>query len=273
MARRSARDKAKQLRQKPQPRQRAAAVQPWGWVDVIWLAAALLIARILMVLTLGNQFTALMPDEGVVGVRIVMLIVFYLMILAVLAYRAHCRNLSFAEAYRLKKPVSESAPQSTPEGADNQEKHWPVWKVVLITITAFFILRSIAIVYTYVTGEFGWVTPPADSLTDLFGPSLLGLAAAIITIVILAPFIEELVFRVIMFDTFARKISISVAVILQGAIFSLYHFSFWAAIPNFLLALACVYLIQRCKTAIPAIVLHVLYNATVVAAAFYLAMM
>jgi len=272
MAKRSARDTAKRAAQKPQPRQRVAAVRPWDWADVIWVAVALLIARFLMVLMVGNPFTALMPDEGVVGVRIVMLIVFYLMILAVLAYRAHCRNLSFAEAYRLKKPISENAPLSTPEGTGNEKKHWSAWKVVLLVAVAFLVLRTIATLYTWATREFGWVTPPAQTLTDLFGPSLWGLIAAIVTIVVLAPFIEELVFRVIMFDTFARNLSISAAVLLQGLIFSLYHFSLWAAIPNFLLALGCVFLIQRCKTAIPAVVLHVLYNATVVAAAFYIAM-
>jgi membrane protease YdiL (CAAX protease family) len=148
----------------------------------------------------------------------------------------------------------------------------PAWKSVLLVLGLFLVLRTFAIVYTYVTAELGWIMPPATSLTDLFSPTLFGLIAAVMSIVILAPFVEELVFRVVVFNTFARKISFVAAVILQGLIFSFYHFSLWAALPNFLLALACVYLIQKCRTSLPAISLHVLYNAAVVAAAFYLAM-
>jgi len=260
MGRRSARTTAKQVQRKPQPRKRIALVRPWGWVDVVWVAIVVLIAKVLNIFILGNNFTALMPAEGVVGVRIALLIVLYLLILMVLAYRAHCRNLSFMDAYRLR-------------GSNDADRQFmPAWKSVLLVVALFFVLRTFAIVYTYVTAELGWVTPSAAGLTDLFSPTLFGLAAAVLSIVVLAPFIEELVFRVVMFDTFAQKMSIAAAVVLQGLIFSLYHFSLWAAVPNFLLALACVYLIQKCRTAIPAIMLHVLYNAAVVAAAFYIAM-
>ena len=290
MGRRSARTTAKEARKKPQPRKRIAQVRPWNGADVAWVGIALLIASALTIVLLGNRFTALMPDEGVVGVRIALLIVFYLILLMILAYRAHCRNLSFAEAYRLRRLSVEEwkkqqghLQEKSGNFDDEQDAHskdsltakqqfLPAWKSVLLVIVFFFALRTFAIIYTYVTRELGWVTPPSTSLTDLFGATIFGLVAAVVSIVILAPLIEELVFRVIMYDAFAQKLGIAAAVILQGLIFSLYHFSLWAAIPNFLLALACVYLIQKCATSIPAIVLHVLYNAVVVAAAFYIAM-
>jgi len=270
VGKRSARTTAKQVRKKPAPRKRIARARLWNWVDVAWVAVMLLIAKVFTILTLGHRFTALMPVEGVVGVRVALLIVLYLVILMVLAYRAHCRNLSFVDAYRLRPDSRVSA--LTDISKSDSKKYFSAWKSVLMVVTFFVVLRTFAIIYTYVTRELGWVTPPSESLTDLFGASVFGLAAAIISIVILAPFIEELVFRVIMFDTFVRSMAIAFAVILQGLIFALYHFSLWAAIPNFLLALACVYLIQKCKTSLPAITLHVLYNAAVVAAAFYLAM-
>ncbi|MCL2402861.1 MAG: CPBP family intramembrane metalloprotease [Coriobacteriia bacterium] len=292
MGRRSARTTAKQVQRKPQPRKRIALVRSWKWSDIAWAAIALLVAQVLNVLILGNNFTALMPAEGVHGVRIALLIIFYLLLLMVLAYRAHCRNLNFADAYRLRALTDAElrAQQAFPynrenawgndleedvqkqEGKAKEEQFLPAWKSVLLVFVLFISLRTFAIVYTYVTAELGWVTPSGGGLTDLFGPTVFGLAAAILSLVILAPFIEELVFRVIMFDTFAQKMAIAAAVILQGLVFSFYHFSLWAAVPNFLLALACVYLIQKCRTSIPAIMLHVLYNAAVVAAAFYLAM-
>ncbi|MCL2438199.1 MAG: CPBP family intramembrane metalloprotease [Coriobacteriia bacterium] len=288
MGRRSARTTAKQVQRRPQPRKRISLTRPWGWVDVAWVTIALLVASVFTIFTLGHQFTALMPDEGVVGVRIALLMIFYLLLLMILAYRAHTRNLGFLEAYRLKRlsraelrgqqafPYSQKAlaEEGTLDAGNRSEEpqFMPAWKSALLVVAFFFALRTFALVYTYVTAELGWVTPPAASLTDLFSPTFFGLIAAVISIVILAPFIEELVFRVIIFDTLAQKVSIAAAVVLQGLIFSFYHFSLWAAVPNFLLALACVYLVQKCRTALPAILLHVLYNAAVVAAAFYLAM-
>ena len=287
MAKRSARATAKEARRsRPQPRKRQAAARPWGWVDVVWVGITLLIAKVLIVLTLGHPFTALMPADGVVGVRIVLLIVFYLFILMVLAYRAHCRNMSFAEAYRLDPRKADdyvlAREEARSDVAENLEKsggvrtaHRPAyfswWKSALAVVGFFLVLRTFAVLYTYVTGQLGWVTPPSESLTDLFGTTLWGLAAAIISIMVLAPFIEELVFRVVMFESFARKMPIIVAAIVQALIFSLYHFSLWAALPNFLLALACVYLMLKCRTSLPAIFLHVLYNSAVVVAAFYVA--
>ena len=291
MGRRSARETAKAAqRSRPQPRKRVAQVRPWGWEDVAWVGIALFIFKVLMVLIVGNRFTALMPDEGIIGVRVILLIVFHLALLMILAYRAHCRHLSFSEAYRLRKlspeelerqqiPLWNGKKNKVAEGVQDHaqqstetEQFLPAWQSALLVLVLFLGLRIFVMVYTYVTSELGWVTSPAESLTNLFSPTLFGLVAAVMVIVLLAPFIEELVFRVIMFGTFARKMSIALAVILQGLIFSLSHLSVWAAVPNFLLALACVYLIQRCRTAIPAILLHVLYNAAVVAAAFYLAM-
>jgi len=263
VGKRSARDSAKQVHKRPAPRKRVVEARPWIWADVIWVTAALLVASVLTIVTLGNQFTALMPEEGVVGVRVALLTFFYLSLLAILAYLAHRRNLSFVDAYRLK-------PSSSEVPADRD--YFPWWKSLLVMLGLFLVLRLFAILYTYVTGEFGWVTPPAAGLTDLFGATVFGLIAATVTIVFLAPFIEELVFRVIIFDTFARSMPFALALVLQGLVFSLYHFSLWAAIPNFLVAIACVYLIMNCRTSWPAILLHVLYNAAVVAAAFYLAM-
>jgi len=291
MGRRSARATAKATqRSKPQPRKRIAQVRPWGWEDVAWVGIALFIFKVLMILIVGNRFTALMPDEGIIGVRIALLIVFHFALLMILAYRAHCRHLSFSEAYRLRKlspeelekqqlplwkkkdKTAEDVQHDSQHDAEESKQFLPAWQSALVVVVLFLALRILVMVYTYVTGELGWATSPAEGLTNLFSPTLFGLAAAVIIIVLLAPFIEELVFRVIMFGTFARKMSIALAVVLQGLIFSLSHLSVWAAVPNFLLALACVYLVQRCRTAIPAILLHVLYNAAVVAAAFYLAM-
>ncbi|MCL2379744.1 MAG: CPBP family intramembrane metalloprotease [Coriobacteriia bacterium] len=265
MARRSAKQTAKREQRKPRPRKRIANVRPWNWADVIWVGASLLVASVLTVLVLGNQLTALMPDAGIVGVRAILLVFFYLMILAILAYRAHSRNLNFSEAYYLRKGAREIA------GTQQKQQGLPAWKSGLLVVGLFFVLRLFVVIYAYTIEQMGWAVHPPERLTDLFGTTMLGLIAAIVSIVILAPFIEELVFRVIMFEKFAQKMPYVAAAIVQAIIFGVYHFSLWQALPSALLGIACAYLALRSRTIIPAIALHVLYNAAPVAAAFYLA--
>ncbi|MCL2679927.1 MAG: CPBP family intramembrane metalloprotease [Coriobacteriia bacterium] len=275
MARRSAKATAARARRKPAPRKRIANVRPWRWLDVAWVAVALFVATVLTVLVLGNRMTALMPEEGIVAVRAIMLIVFYLMLLAILAYRAHCRNLNFSQSYRLrsvkdKQLAAELAKSGAQQDRISEEDQLSSGKIALVVIGLFCALRLFVIVYTYAIGQLGWELPPPERLTDLFGTTLFGLVAVIASIVILAPIIEELVFRVIMLETFAQKMPFVAAAVLQALVFSLYHFSLWAALPNILLALSCAYLVRYSKTTIPAIVLHMAYNAAPVAAAFYL---
>lgn len=261
MTHRSARATAREYRTTPQPRRQMKPTRPWGWGDVVWVGVTLLTASGLTLFALSNSLALLMPEEGIVTARAILLILFYLMTLVVLAYRAHKREMPFAGAYRLRwNPL------------DSLSGSWTPWISSLWVAALFFILRLFAIGYTYLTAELGWVPPPSEKLTSLFGTNIFGLVTATISVVLLAPLIEELVFRVVMLETFTQKFSATPAIFLQAAIFSLYHFSLWAAFPNFLLALACAHLAKKSRTTIPAVLLHVLYNAAVVAAAYYTAL-
>jgi membrane protease YdiL (CAAX protease family) len=285
----------------PRPRKRETAVKPWGVFDVVAVSLVLLLSSVLTTLILSNHLTALMPEIGQVGVRIVLLLVFDLLVLFVLATRAHSRELPFRAAYGLRvgywrgaglaagydaagdDPAAAADQSPLPAGnaaaqdatfagrGKARQAAWPSWKSALMVVVLFLGLRLVVAGYNFVTGVLAFFPPPAETMTSLFGTNLVGLAGASLTVVLLAPCIEELVFRVIMQQAFARKLPFVAALMVQALIFSLYHLSLWAALPNFLLALCCGWLAWRSKTILPAVVLHVLYNAAVVAAAFYLA--
>jgi membrane protease YdiL (CAAX protease family) len=260
----------------PKPRPRQAPVKPWTWLDVVWVSVALVISSGLTMVVLGNRLTGLLPEVGQVGVRVALLVVFYLFELVVLAYLAHRRELPFRMALRLTVGVTSSSPakpaaSTSRAGDEDIAPTFAPWLSSLLVFALFFGLRGLVIGYNALTTAQGWPAPSSESMTSLFGTSAFGLIGATATVVLLAPFIEELVFRVVMQETFAKKLPLSAAVIAQSAIFAVYHLSLWAAVPNVLLALATGWLASRSKTIWPAVILHVLYNAAVVAAAFYLA--
>jgi membrane protease YdiL (CAAX protease family) len=234
------------------------------------MSVALVVSSGLTALVLSNRLTTLLPEIGQVGVRIALLVVFYLFELLGLVWLAHRRELTFAQAYRLKP---EPAGTATRAGTSSPEtKTYPAWTTALLTVGLLIALRAVGIAYNAVTSGLGWPAPSSESMTALFGNSLYGLAGALVSVVLLAPVIEELVFRVIMQETFAKKVAPLLAIVLQALIFSVYHLSLWAALPNLLLALATGWLAARSRSIWPALILHISYNAVVVAAAFYLAL-
>jgi membrane protease YdiL (CAAX protease family) len=251
----------------PQQRKRLAEPRPWDWLAVVIVFAALMISRELIALVLGGRLAARMPEIGRVGVRVTLLVVFYLFELVVLAYLAHRRELPFLQAYRLKADTA----AVTDDSKQSARGVWPAWVTAVAVGGFLLLLRGIATGYNALTSVYKWQAPSSASMTTLFGHTVFGLLGAVLTVVLLAPFIEELVFRVIMQESFARKFPRFVAIGMQALIFSVCHLSLWAAIPNVLLALAAGILAARARTIWPAVILHVLYNGIIVAAAFFLA--
>lgn len=125
--------------------------------------------------------------------------------------------------------------------------------------------------WTYITKQFGWTPDRGSDVLALFGSSPLGVTIALVTVGLVAPFIEELVFRGVVFGAVRRRLSMLPSVLAVSVLFGLYHGSFWMAVPTFILGCATGWLSVRHKTLWPAIALHVLYNATLLAAALYLA--
>ncbi|MDR1775291.1 MAG: CPBP family intramembrane metalloprotease [Actinomycetes bacterium] len=272
------------------PRARKGEPRPWRAVDVVWVLATLVLASACTWLVLSNRLTAMLPEVGRVGVRIALLVVFYLLELVVLAWLAHRRELSFAACFHLQRMYGDGQSTRHPErsgvaaqskdpqrtgnegtAASARDAHLlPPWASILLTIGIFLLLRILVAGWTWGMAHIGWSAPSSESLPTLFGTSVFGMIGAALSVVVLAPFTEELIFRVVLLRTFNKRLPMWAAAIVQALVFSLYHLSLWAALPNLLLGLACGYLAARARTLWPAIALHVLYNASVVAAAFYL---
>lgn len=89
----------------------------------------------------------------------------------------------------------------------------------------------------------------------------LQLVFAFISLVILAPLIEEILFRGILFTNISRKTGFWPAAILISGLFGLAHMQLNVGIDTFLLGMAASWLVWTTKSIYPAILLHMLKNS------------
>lgn len=230
----------------------------WGWADALIVTCVLAIAVMVSGSVMQSALTQLLPSVGKATARTTLLLFFYGIEVIALVYLAHKHHATFWRAHRL---VGDGERPTLAQSA-----------LVALEVAGLLVAcRGLSMGWTYVTKQFGWTPDRGSDVLALFGSSPLGVTIALITVGLVAPFIEELVFRGVVFGAVRRHLSALFSVPAVSLLFGLYHGSFWMAVPTFILGCATGWLSVRHKTLCPAIALHVLYNATLLAAALYLA--
>jgi len=109
---------------------------------------------------------------------------------------------------------------------------------------------------------------PIDKLfpgySEMIG-SLLGGGSFIVTVIsagILVPFLEEIIFRGLVFNELKSCMPVSIAALIQALLFGIYHMNLLQAIYAFLIGLVLVYVCIKTDSIWPAIVLHAGVNNT-----------
>lgn len=100
-----------------------------------------------------------------------------------------------------------------------------------------------------------------ESPIPIFGIDNLGLIVAGITIIGIAPFIEELLFRGFLLRTLSDKIGIYWGSIISALLFSALHIPWSSFIPIFIIGLIINSIVIRSKSLWPAIAFHIFNNA------------
>ena len=256
------------------PRVGTQTLLPWGWGEALTVLLLVAASVGLGAAVMQSRLAELLPSVGKVGVRTLLLIAFYSLQFTVLAYFVHRRQSSFAVLYRMPwsgataSTVRSLDPaHSTELSAGARATAWLGSAALVLLFTV--ILRAGGILWTVATQAIGWLPPQSNQLYDLFGRSPVGVALAIVAVVVVGPLVEELTFRVVIQGYLVRRLPTWGAVGLTSVAFATSHLSFWAFVPNVALGLATGYLAQRRATIWPAVALHAIYNASLVAAAYY----
>jgi membrane protease YdiL (CAAX protease family) len=210
----------------------------------------------------SSTLAQMLPGTGQAMLRLVLVLVFYVIEILVVVYIAHRHNYKFMTLYRL-----------SPAKKDDLETPLSVVGNVCLSgalvIALLIATRGFGMLWHYVTLNYGWTPTSTNDLLTMFGTTPASIVLAIICVVVIAPFIEEIIFRGVFLSTFETVMPSWVATVLTAAIFALYHGSLWAFTPHFFHALVLGYLATTRKTLWPAIGLHALYNATLLAAPLY----
>ena len=121
----------------------------------------------------------------------------------------------------------------------------------------------VTVIFQLVTTFFFDLTlPPRDLQVFLMGCSEQTLIIMAIGAVIIAPIIEELMFRKIIFDFVEKNTSQLIAIVVTSALFAAVHFTLIQSPALFLIAVVLQLLYIKYKSIYPAIIMHMVHNGT-----------
>lgn len=128
-------------------------------------------------------------------------------------------------------------------------------------ITFYFLTLIINIFYGIWLIQKGFTPPETDVYTKLLGnATLITFCLNLILAGILAPIIEETMFRGIIFGSLQTYMGKWSAAGISAAIFSGLHLQSYGFVPRFVLGMVLAYLVMKHKSIKPAVALHAVNN-------------
>lgn len=148
------------------------------------------------------------------------------------------------------------------------------WKKTPLLSSLWFALRiwfptmiGVGIIGYYASNIPGFQAQP--SYQSLFGDTLLTHVIFIILAAIVAPIIEESMFRGILLPWMMQYLKAPYAIILNGIVFGVLHLQFQSAIPLSIIGIALAFIAYRKKSLLPSILFHAINNSIAIIALLY----
>jgi len=257
----SAKASAKQAKQLSAVRQHAETVAAdgtatWTLADAAIALGVLVAALVAKELVLGSRAVEAMPASGQALARAVVLGGFYTLQLFALVFLAHRHGLRLAGAFGLRRLGRTLAHRATS---------------AVLVVGLLLATRLASLLWGSLSSAAGWGPPGSGELTEVFGSGGGGLALTVLMVVLIGPFVEELVFRGVVLGAAGPRWGMWPAIVGSASLFALAHMTAWAFVPTLVLGIALGWLAWTRGSLWPAIALHALYNGVVVGAAFWLA--
>lgn len=140
-------------------------------------------------------------------------------------------------------------------------KFKPLQALLLIAIATVLLLLATVIAYALVAKLAPSVNLDQEQVTGFDSArSSLELALAFVGLVVVAPFVEEIVFRGFMLPAFAQSFGFAGGAVATSLLFGLAHWQVNVAIATFVLGLLLAWLYKRTGSLWPAILFHSLKN-------------
>ena len=141
----------------------------------------------------------------------------------------------------------------------NKIKVGRILKWIALSLAVVFLFN---ILYALTLNFFGIEVPPdnfEELMPDKFTPSLL--LWTYLTVTIIVPITEEIIFRGILYKAFRQRWSVRLSIIISSAIFALIHMEFYRFIPLMFIGAVAAYLLEKTKSIYIPIIFHAAINA------------
>jgi membrane protease YdiL (CAAX protease family)/NAD-dependent dihydropyrimidine dehydrogenase PreA subunit len=234
----------------------ARAAGPWTLLEAAAMLAVVFAAFVAKDAALNSEWArSLSPSEAVTW-RVGVLAIFYSVQIAALWGLARMRGVSFPEAFRLAS-FAESAAERA--------------KSIGLVLGLLVASRALVLAYQVIARLAGREAPSRwnSNLTEVFGPEQAGFVLALLMVVVVAPVIEEIVFRGVLQGAFSARWGMWGGIAMASGLFAVYHFNAWMLFPTFVLGMAAGWLAATRESLWPAIWLHALFNAVPFVIAFW----
>jgi len=240
----------------------SGGIARWTAIDVMAVLVIMAVALLAKNAILGLEAVDLMPAAARSITRAVVLAVYYGVQLAGMAFVARRHGSGLFEAFGLR---GEGASQA----GDGRSVAGSVGWVLLLFVGT----ELISIAYGLTMQAWGWAQPArlSSDVTAVFGGGGVGFVLSAVLVALAAPLVEEMAFRGIVLPVWSRSLGEWGGILASAGLYAAFHFSVWMFLPTFVLGIALGWLVRSRGGLIPAIALHVLYNAAAVAAAFAVA--
>ena len=138
-----------------------------------------------------------------------------------------------------------------------------IWKTIGLTITAWLSAMTILALFVRYFGQIPGLQPQESHL-EIFGNTLYEKIGFTFLAIIIAPLVEEVIFRGILLKWSLVYISPLFGILLNGIVFSVLHFEFQSVIAISLIGVILATITYYSNSIIPAILFHFLNNSIAV---------
>ena len=228
----------------------SAAVSEWrpssGWslAEMFAVLAVTVLVTIVENTLLGSDAVTSLSVSGRMITRGAVVLVYYAILLAFVWWLTARRHRSFTAAVGLR-PFE-----------------WG--RSLLLVLVALVAVRVAEFAYAF------FVPAPDVDLTRLFGASATGILVSIVLWGLVAPFVEEVVFRGVVLGALSDLMPAWAAVTISACLFASVHFSAYLFVPFVVAGVALAIVARRTGSLWPAVMLHSLYNLSSVLLAYVL---
>lgn len=149
----------------------------------------------------------------------------------------------------------------------------PVLSAFIQAFVWWVIVRFLSGLYVVTLERLG-IKPSVEQgerIVRLFGSGTLGLILAVVVAAIIAPIVEELLFRGFVYPAFRQAFGVALAIVFNGLVFALVHFDTFLFVPLAIIGFALAWLFEKNNALGPPILLHAINNLVSIGTLYYLA--